>query len=494
MGNLTDALESLGWAARSQEYRSTAYALMAGIELQLGNKELAEHYGKLSLDFNRTNFNALEVLSILYRKSGETARADKCIETISNLDPLNHFADFERNIIHPSADNYSRFTSDITNEMPYQTYLELCMIYYGYGLKDDALLVLDKAPSQPEIMLWKAFLKGDPAMLNEVASASPAYVFPYRTESVSALKWAVSKNPNWKFKYYLAMNCLATQRDAEAMQLFQACGQEPDYAPFYLARAVLLRPRNDKQELQDLQSSKRLAPDDWRTDYRLISYYDALQNYQMTLSLSTEAYKKHKDNSDIGVQYAIALINNGQYAKSLKTLEGMNILPSEGSRQGKVIFEQACLFLSIDLIKNKKYAEAMKMIEKSKEWPENLGVGKPYDVETRIQDYLDIFCLEKLKRPNETEVLRKSIIDYTNQDASPSFNNILALKLLKEKGDTEAANSLVQLIEKSGGPENPVNKWVIASYKNDQAQVTVLEKEFAKNNYFLIAKKISELK
>ena len=33
--------------------------------------------------------------------------------------------------------------------MPYQTYLELCMIYYGFGLKNDALLVLDKAPAHP---------------------------------------------------------------------------------------------------------------------------------------------------------------------------------------------------------------------------------------------------------------------------------------------------------------------------------------------------------
>jgi tetratricopeptide (TPR) repeat protein len=493
-GNMTDALESLGWAARSQEYRSAAYALMAGIELQLGKKELTEHYGNLSLDYNSTNFNALEVLTILYRKSGETALADKYIETISNLDPLNHFADFERNIMHTSAENYLRFTSTITNEMPYQTYLELCLIYYGYGLKNDALLALDKAPSQTEITLWKAYLKEDPTMLNEVASASPAYVFPYRTETVSVLKWAVSKNPSWKFKYYLAMNYLATQRDADAMQLFQDCGQEPDYAPFYLARAALLRPKNEKQELMDLQSAQSLAPGDWRTAYRLIDYYDARQNYQMTLSLSTEAVKKHKDNPDIGVQYAIALINNGQYAKGLKTLESMNILPSEGARQGKTIFEQACLFLSIDLIKKKKYAEAMKMIEKSKEWPENLGVGKPYDVETRIQDYLDIFCLEKLKRPNETEVLRKSIIDYTNQDTSPSFNNILALKLLKGKGEIEAANNLVQKLEKSGNSGDLVNQWVIATYKNDQTKVNDLEKGFAKNNYFLIAKKISELK
>jgi hypothetical protein len=493
-GNLTDALESLGWAARFQEYRSTAYALMAGIELQLGNKDLAEHYGNLSLDYNRTNFNALEVLTILYRKSGETSLADKNIEIISNLDPLNHFADFERNLVHPSPENYSLFTSDITNELPYQTYLELCMIYYGYGLKKDALVVLEKAPAQPEIDLWKAFLRDDPAMLNEVALASPAYVFPYRTETVSALRWAVSKNPSWKFKYYLAMNYLATQRDTAAMQQFLACGQEPDYAPFYLARAALLRPKNEEQELRDLQSAQHLAPDDWRTVYRLINYYDARQNYQMSLSLSTEAFKKHQENSDIGVQHAIALINNRQYAKSLKTLEGMNILPSEGSRQGKIIFEQACLFLSLDLIKNKKYTEAMRMIEKSKEWPEYLGVGKPYDVETRIQDYLDIFCLEKLKRPNETEVLRKSIIDFTNQDTSPSFNNILALKLLKEKGETETANTIVQKIEKSGSPGNPVNQWVIANYKNDQTKINDLEKGFAGNNYFLIAKKISELK
>jgi hypothetical protein len=277
------------------------------------------------------------------------------------------------------------------------------------------------------------------------------------------------------------------------MKLFQACGQEPDYAPFYLARAALLRPKNEKQELMDLQSAQNLAPDDWRTVYRLIDYYDARQNYQMTLSLSTEAVKKHKGNPDIRVQYAIALINNGQYAKSLKTLEGLNILPSEGARQGKTIFEQACLFLSMDLIKNKKYAEAMKMIGKSKEWPENLGVGKPYDVETRIQDYLDIFCLEKLKRPNETEVLRKSIIDFTNQDPSPSFNNILALKLLKEKGETETANTLVQKMEKSGRAGNPVNQWVIATYKNDQMKVNDLEKGFAKYNYFLIIKKLTEI-
>jgi len=505
-GNLIDALESLGWAARWSEYRSTAYAQMAEIQLQLNNKPLTEHYANLALDYDRNNINALQVLSVLYRKSGETVLADRYIQTLSTLDPLSHFADFERYLLHNSSENLTRFTSTITNEMPYQTYLELSMIYYGFGLKNDALGVLDKSPVHPLVTIWKAYLKEDVSLLNEVASASPAYVFPYRTETVSALAWALSKNNNWKFKYYLGLNYAAVQRDAEAMQLFRACGNEPDYAPFYLTRANLERSGDDKQELKDLQAAQNLSPDDWRTLYKLIGYYNTRQNYQMTLTLSTEAIKKHKDNPDIGVQYAIALINNGQYAKSLKTLEGMNILPSEGARQGKVVFEQASLFLAMDLIRNKKYGEAIKMIEKSKEWPETLGVGKPYEVETIIQDYLEIFCLDKLKRPNETASLRKSIIDYTNKDLaatfnyvhytldSPtSFNNILSLKLLKEKGETDAVNTLIQKIEKSGREGNLVNQWVIATYNNDQAKITELEKGFSKNTNFIILKKLLEV-
>jgi Tfp pilus assembly protein PilF len=493
-GNLIDALEALGWAARATEYRSTAYAEMAGIQLQLQNKELTEHYANLALDYNRNNFNALEVLAILYRKSGEINLADNIVETISHLDPLNHFADFEHNLLHTSAENYSRFTSSITNEMPYQTYLELCMIYYGFGLKNDALLVLDKAPAHPEIALWKAYLKDDPSLLNEVTVASAAFVFPYRTETVSALKWALLKNNDWKFKYYLALNYAAIQRETDAVRMFHACGQEPDYAPFYLTRAALLGPKDEKQELMDLQSAQKLAPDDWRTINKLIEYYETHENNQMALTVSTEAYKKHKDNFTLGLQYAIALLNNGQYASCIKALEGMNILPFEGASQGKVIFEQAYLFLAMDLIKNKRYVEAIKQIEKSKEWPENLGVGKPYDVYTRIQDYLEIFCLEKLNRSNDAASLSKSIIDYTNQNyMSPSFSNILAFRILKENGETEAVNTLIQKMVNSSRSANPIQQWVIADYKNDQVTISDLEKNFAKNNYFSILKKLTEV-
>jgi predicted Zn-dependent protease len=493
-GDLINALETLGWAARSLEFRSTAYAQMAEIELQLENAELAEHYANQSLDFNRYNSNALQVLSILYRKAGKTALADGNIETMSRIDPLDHFADFERYLLHPSAENLTRFTATIKNELPYQTYLELCLVYYDLGLKDDALQVLEKAPAHPLITVWKAYIKNDPSMLDAVARESAAYVFPYRTETARALAWAMSKSSNWKFKYYLALNYWAIQRQDEARQLLTSCGQEPDYGTFYLTRASLLNSKDDKQVLGDLESAQRLGPGDWRTANRLIKYYESHQDNQKALALSTSAYKQFKGNFVLGLQYATELLNNGQYAACTKALEEMNILPSEGSSQGKLVYEQAYLLQALDLIKNKKYADALKKLNKSREWPETLGVGKPYEPDERIQNYLSAYCLKKLNRAKEAAAMQDAVVAFTDkQFTGRSPNNLLALLVYREKGETDAANKLLQKLSESAGPHNRVQRWITAVYKNDAAAGKQLEGELGDNNYLKIIKKVAEL-
>ena len=64
---------------------------MAEIQLQLGDKPLTEHYANLALDYDRNNINALQVLAVTYRKSGESVLADKIIQTLSttrSFEPL----------------------------------------------------------------------------------------------------------------------------------------------------------------------------------------------------------------------------------------------------------------------------------------------------------------------------------------------------------------------------------------------------------------------
>jgi predicted Zn-dependent protease len=492
-GDLINALETLGWAARSMEFRTAAYSQMAEIELQLENPELAEQYANQSLDFNRYNFNALKVLAILYRQKGENELANKVLANISAIDPLNHFADFERFLLHTSPENLTMFKTGIRNEFPYQTFLELAIDYQNLGQTKDALLVLENAPAHSLIVLWKAFLKGDPTMLDEIIKTSPAFVFPYRIETVAVLNWAVARNNNWKFKYYLGLNYWAINREDEAQKLFRACRQEPDFATFYLTRANLMKQIDDKQELSDLQTAHQLDPADWRAWNKLIEYHLNIGDNKTALSLSTEAASKFKGNFNLALQHATAQLNNGLYSDCIKTLENTQIIPFEGSVQGKYVYEQSYLLLAIDLMSDGKYKEAFDKLEKSKEWPENLGVGAPYEPDNRMQDYLEAICKVKLGRKNEATELQNSVLDFTKthfSEGRPSFNNIFALEILKKQGKTEQANLLIQQIKESDQFTEPIQKWVVAYFTDDTNTCQNLEKDLVKNIYLSITKSV----
>jgi hypothetical protein len=172
----------------------------------------------------------------------------------------------------------------------------------------------------------------------------------------------------------------------------------------------------------------------------------------------------------------------------------MTVLPNEGASIGKVVYEQSSLFLAMDMMGRKKYGEALKYIEKSKLYPENLGVGKPYEPDTRIQDYLKIKCLEKLNRKNEIPELTRSVVDFTKKGIDhPSLSSLLAIRLLESQGDRAAANDLVQQIRNSDRAGNPVNRYVLAAAGNDQSVLADLEKRMAGNSVFQILKKVEEV-
>lgn len=410
-GDLVNALESFGWAARSMEFRSASYAQMASVKLQQDDLQLAEHYAKQALDYNRYNFNALHALAIVSRKRENRSEALEILKDIDEHDKLDHFAQYEKSLLTQGPAEFNSFSSLISNEFPYQTYLEAALEYLSFGLREEAITLLSKAPQHPEINIWIAYLKNDAQLLSQVAMASPAFVFPYRTESLLPLEWAASQNNNWRFRYFLGLNYYALQRDQEAVRMFDACGQEPDYAPFYLTRSKMVK--DQAQVAADLQRANKLAPDEWRTWTFLIENFEKSGNFAEQLNIARQASKKFKGNYTMEFAYAKALLNNKQYTQSIQAMEQLNVLPFEGSGEGHEVFEQVYLMRAAELMKNKKYKEALKDIERSKAWPENIGEGKPYDVDTRIQDYMTAICLSKLGKGSDNkagvtiETLRK---------------------------------------------------------------------------------------
>jgi tetratricopeptide (TPR) repeat protein len=67
LGKLVDAKETLGWAARSMQFRSSAYSELGGIYAMEGNLERAEEYLNRSLEYDVNNVRTYQVLSTVYR-------------------------------------------------------------------------------------------------------------------------------------------------------------------------------------------------------------------------------------------------------------------------------------------------------------------------------------------------------------------------------------------------------------------------------------------
>ena len=491
-GDLINAMESFGWAARAMEFRSTCYAQMSGIKIQESDFDLAEHYAQQSLSYNKYNFNALHDLAVIYRKLNNLEKAEKVLNEILQYDPLNHFAQYEKSLVAKSASGLQAFKNLIKGEFPYQIYLEVALEYISLGLEKDALELLAHAPQHALIKIWNAYLKKDSNDLKEIASVSPAFVFPYRTESLQPLEWAVSNNSSWKFKYFLGLNYHTLQRDEESAKMFHACGQEPDYAPFYITRANLVN--DPKQVLTDLQTANRLAPDEWRTWNYLINHFESIGDYKQQVALSSQAFKKFKGDYTLGFGHAKALLNNGQYEASVNVLKKLYILPFEGSSDGRDIYEQATFLSALDLIRQKKYKNALSKIEESRQWPENLGVGKPYDVDDRIQDYLTAYCLDKLGKDGEVSKWNNKVIDYTNNHIEESsVNNILPIIIYERQGEKEKVNALLNKLKTSSAAARPQQRWVIAAAEKDQNALNTLSSELSQNRYVQIMERILKL-
>lgn len=462
-GDLLNAKESLGWAARSMTYRSAAFAQMAEIFLQEQDYPQAAVYARKALDFNRYNVNALQVLAVQARKTGDETLAGQTLSALREIDPLNHFVYFEDYLLGEESEDRARFVQAHRSELPYQTYLELAVSYVNLGLEEEALTVLKMSPPHPVADLWQAYLQKDAASrpFNELKQASPELVFPYRRETLDALAWAVEQDDHWKFKYYLALNLWGKGRLEEAAQWLEACKDMPDYAYFYLGRADLLQKLKNVDPLADLQRAFTLGSTDWRAWHALTDYYFTQGQYPKAVENAQKAYRQFQDSYVMGMDLARAQVYNGQYEEAAQLLDKIEVLPFEGASEGRQLFAWAHTGRALNLLEKKQFKAAAQALEKAKEWPERLGVGKPYDPEERLQNYLLAVCYEKSGDSQKAQKLRQSIVEQTRDEMiSRSRLHLLGLRLAEKEKAYQMAEQLAQMPHAG----HPVTRWVLTNF------------------------------
>ncbi len=430
LGNLTDAKETLGWAARSLAYRSSAYSQMAEIFFLEKNYEFSANYIRRALNYNAYNINAMLLEAAIARLQSRPYRAQEVLRRILAMDPLNHLARYEFYLTEPTQSNLENFRNMIRNELPNETYVELALHYVNLGMDSQATQLFEFIPDYPTSCYWLSYLLKDEEpeksrlYLEKAQILSPWLVFPFREESIPVFRWAIHADSlDWKAKYYLALILWSKGRVQESRDSFDSCGSQPDFAPFYLARGNFYKTFDLQQTMADFQQAVKSNPKSWKTWHTLIDFCSEQAMPEKALEAGLEATRLFPEEDVLKVDLARAFIGNERNAEAADILEELRILPSEGASDVHRLFVRCHVNLGLVNIQERNFDQAIRYLETAKTYPENLGSGQPYESDQRMQDYLIAYCYDKSGNREKAEEMKKAIYDYTLEHLSSQGEN-----------------------------------------------------------------------
>lgn len=401
LGKLTHAKDAYEMtAARDVALRSSAYLRLAHIAMCENRPTQALEWAERSLQANTKNLQALHLIAVRMRITGSMDRAEQRTRSLLAMAPLYQPARYELFLLGKMT--AEEFCGGIAQELQSDVYLQLSDEYTAMGLYKEALQLLSFCPTSPVCAYHKAFilhLQGNESealaqLQSVIKNSKQDYVFPHRLTTMAVLQWAESVLPAWQNRYYMGLVYLGTQQIDKAVDMWMQCEESP-YAPLFLTRATY---QQDEAQLQSLLHSEKLA-ESWRCGYMLTNYYINHNDSKSAVAVGKRYDKRYPGNYFIDLAYAKALCHDGQYGQCIRVLESAHVIPYEDETGGHDIYRDAYLGIARQLINRGKYQAALDAVAKARLWPENIGVGKPYDedIDSSREDAMEAEIRSKMK-------------------------------------------------------------------------------------------------
>ncbi len=394
-----DAKDGFEVASLSPHYRNAANTELSKLYLSEGDWTMALQKAQVAMKDNATNIEALRILYLLARIDGNASLMKQSAHLILASNPLDHFVRFEKYLQDPSEENKEAFLSLIRNELPEETILELAIWYANGNRLEESRQLLSIAPRTIMGTYWLAWLnKGTPAAtqyLKEADKASLAFVFPFREESAQVLHWVRSTQDSWKAKYLLALiNDFRGNRAMAATLL----NDEVDYAPYYIVKARVQEEAPLEEKINSVRDAISLQPSEWRYQRILASLLAQGGEDKKAADVLLETYNADTTNYMVGLDLVKLLMRSSQYELAERVLSGLTVLPFEGATDARVYYRQTKLMLAFRALENNELQQAQDKVEEARQWPRNLGVGKPYPelIDDRLERVLSIMIFSEL--------------------------------------------------------------------------------------------------
>lgn len=470
LGKIADAKDGFELATPSPAYRTAAFTELAKQYFREHNWSRARAYTEKARESDVYNVEAWQLMVLLGRREDQLGMSGFYLDVIDEHDPLSLFYAFEKHVfmteragISPDPEVLRGVCRD---ELPHENYLELATWYLNLGCEQEGVRVLELAPEHPEkhylLGAWMA-RTGDRTRAGQhwekALAAPPTLVFPFRAECRPALEAALAYKTHWKTRYYLSLLAFNNLDTLHAMRYLKECGNEPDFAPFYIFRAQQLQHTDPAAAEQDLLRARALAPADWRAALYLTRFYATLKQGAKALAQAQSAFAAFPANYILGMECAQALLREGRHNDCLALLDTLNVIPYEGATDARGLYRSACLLSALSALNRNQPTEALQLVEKSKLWPEHLGVGQPYpeEIDLRMEAYIAALACEK----QGDKVASARWLETASQAGKEGSNSaeyaaILALRRMGKV--SEAARRLDQWLKTR--PDDAQARWV----------------------------------
>jgi len=192
----------------------------------------------------------------------------------------------------------------------------------------------------------------------------------------------------------------------------------------------------------------------------------------------------------MGMLYAKTLLLNKKYKEADALLSKLNIIPFEGATEGRELYREAKLMQAVEQLEKKKYAKALSFVYQSKQWPENLGVGKPYDddIDLRLEYWISYLVYQKTNKKALADAMLQKVIGF-NPEIENTIRNFVPVNALvsawayeqlgqKEKGG-QWLNAQIQKY-----PNYGILSWCQSVFEN-KSRVSLTAKEKDANTRIL---------
>lgn len=432
-----DALDGFEVATLTPLFRNAAYSELCHQYIKMNDFVKAREYAELSLKSNPDNLDVLQVLYILARIAKDEKLMQDTADKVEKLNPLNPFLNFETYFQTPTDGNKNIFTGSIRNEMPVETYLELGIWYANLGRYDESKTVLELAPPTPITLYWLAWLnKETPSqskkLLAEAQQHSASFVFPFREETAMVLEWAAKETQTWQPDYFQALIEDFRGNRKNAIDLLKN-HSNVDFAPFYIVRARLNKDVSLASSLDDIRMATQLDPKEWRYGRILSETLIQLENYNEGLQVLEKHYAANKTNYIIGMDLVKAYIFTNQYRHAETVLSTLKVLPFEGATDARRYYRETKLMLAQAALEKQKYKNALMKIGEAEEWPNRLGVGKPYPemVNEDLENWMKALVYKQM---GELDLHRKYLNEVKNKDINEA-SYLKMIQSISSKGD-----------------------------------------------------------